>query len=83
MLLKISPNLALVPREKNVRMFPSIRHCHRPIVRMSIPKTFEEKIALSIFVTFSLMTVLELFSLMNKTTMEERERLQIGTREMK
>ena len=50
---------------------------------MSIPKTLEEKKAISTFVAFSLMTVLELFSLMNETTTEEKERLQIGTREMK
>ena len=50
---------------------------------MSIPKALEEKITITIFVAFSFMTVLELFPLMYKTTTEERERLQIGTREMK
>ena len=50
---------------------------------MSITKALEEKKAMSVFVAFSLMTVLELFSLMNRTTTEEKEKLRIGTREIK
>ena len=46
------------------------------IVKMSIPKALEEKKTMSIFVAFSLMTVLELFLLMNRTTTEEGENLQ-------
>ena len=46
-----------------MRKCHSIRHCHRPIVRVSILKPLEEKKAMSIYVAFSLMNGLEYFSL--------------------
>ena len=82
-MLEKSTNMALALCEQNVRMCPSIWLCHRPIVRMSMPKELEDKKATSIFVAFSLIIVLESFSLMNRTTTDERERLQLWTREIK